>query len=134
MATRQSTLADRIAAAKDTGKEVIFFADESANTGTEYEFTPAGIADFLITEEGFAVGGDIPQGVAVTDLTDDTEATANDTVENIPAAVAADTDTSAASLTSVNASLTAVENDIADLTAKINEILGSLRDAGIIDT
>lgn len=131
MATRQSTIADRVAAAKDTGKEVIFFANESTNTGTEYEFTPAGIADYLVAEEAFSTAA---QGAAVASLTNSTGAVGNDTVENIPAAVAADTDTSAASLASVNTSLTAIENDIADLTDKVNALLVSLRAAGIIAT
>jgi len=128
---RQSTIADRVSAAKDTGKEVIFFADESANTGTEYEFTPAGIADYLVAEEDFSTAA---QGAAIVSLTNSTGAVGNDTVENIPAAVAADTDTSAASLASVNTSLTAIENDIADLTDKVNALLVSLRNAGIIAT
>lgn len=63
---------------------------------------------------------------AVTALTDNTGATANDTIENVPAATAASTDISAASLTSTNASLTAIENNIADLTAKVNAIIAAL--------
>lgn len=63
---------------------------------------------------------------SVTALTDNTGATANNTIENVPAATAASTDTSAASLTSTNASITAIENNIADLTAKINAIIGAL--------
>lgn len=63
-------------------------------------------------------------GVAA--LTNNTGATANDTVEDVPAATAASTDTSAASLTSTNASLTAIENNISDLTAKVNAIIAAL--------
>lgn len=63
---------------------------------------------------------------SVTVLTNNTGATANDTVENVPAAVAADTDTTAASLASVNTALTAIENDISDLTAKVNAIIAAL--------
>lgn len=60
---------------------------------------------------------------ALTALTDSTGvASPNSTIENVPAATAASTDTSAASLTSVNASLTAIENSLADLAAKINAI------------
>lgn len=62
----------------------------------------------------------------VTALTDNTGATANNTIENVPAATAASTDTSAASLTSTNASLTAIENNIADLTAKVNAIINAM--------
>lgn len=62
----------------------------------------------------------------VTVLTNSTGATANNAVENVPAATAASTDTSAASLASTNAAITAIENDISDLTAKINEIINAL--------
>ena len=61
----------------------------------------------------------------ITALTDSTGATANNTIENVPAAVAASTDTSAASLASVNNSLTAIENNLADLTAKVNAIIAA---------
>lgn len=62
----------------------------------------------------------------VTALTNSTGATANNTVENVPAATAAVTDTTAASLTSTNAAITALENNVSDLTAKINEIIAAL--------
>lgn len=84
--------------------------------------------------QAVVVGTTGSQQTAITSLTDSTGATANNTVENVPAAVAADTDTTAASLTSTNASLTAAENNIADLTAKVNAILTALRGAGIIAT
>lgn len=45
--SRNSTIADRIIAARDTGREVKFFADEDTNTGTEYDFTPGGMNLFL---------------------------------------------------------------------------------------
>lgn len=64
---------------------------------------------------------------AVVALTNSTGATANNTVENVPAAVASvGADTSAATVVSVNAAITAIENDISDLTAKVNEILAAL--------
>lgn len=61
----------------------------------------------------------------ITALTDNTGASANNTIENVPAATAASTDTSAASLASTNAALTAIENNIADLAAKVNAILAA---------
>lgn len=51
----------------------------------------------------------------------------NNTLEVVPAATAATTDTSAASLTSTNAALTAIKNDIADLAAKVNAIIAALK-------
>lgn len=66
-----------------------------------------------------------------TSITDNTSATANSTLENVPAATAANTDASAASLTSTNAALTAVENNLADLAAKVNAILASPATFGI---
>lgn len=69
---------------------------------------------------------DLAATAAIVALTNNTAATANDTVENVPAATAASTDTSAASLTSTNAAITAIENNISDLTAKVNAILAAL--------
>lgn len=88
---RHSTIAERVIAAKDTGQEAIFFANEVTNSGTTYEFTPDAIATFLSVEKDFTSG--INQGVAVADS----------------AAV-----------------------DIAGVNTKINELLASLRAAGII--
>jgi len=62
----------------------------------------------------------------VTVLTNSTGVTGDNTVENVPQATAAVTDTTAASLTSTNAALTAIENDIADLTAKVNAIINAM--------
>lgn len=62
---------------------------------------------------------------SITVLTDSTGQTADNTVENVPAATAASTDTSAASLTSTNAAITAIEKNLCDLTAKVNAILNA---------
>lgn len=53
--------------------------------------------------------------------------TANDTMTAVAAATAATTDTSAASLTSVNTAITAINNNLADLQAKVNAILTALK-------
>lgn len=84
--------------------------------------------------QAVVVGSGGEQQVAITSLTNSTGVAGNNTVENVPAAVAADTDTTAASLASTNAAITAIENDIADNTDKINAILVALRGAGIIAT
>ena len=52
-----------------------------------------------------------------------TPGTANDAMTAAPAATAASTDTSAASLTSTNAAITAINNNFADLQAKVNALL-----------
>lgn len=65
--------------------------------------------------------------VAITNLTDNSAGTADNTVAAMPAATAATTDTSAASLASVNTTLTAIRNNVADLTAKVNAILTALK-------
>ena len=62
---------------------------------------------------------------ALTVLTNSTGVAGDNTIENVPAAVAADVDTTAASLASVNTSLTAIENSIADLAVKVNAILAA---------
>lgn len=79
-----------------------------------------------------ATGG-ISPGTAIADLTG-TVGTANNAMTAVPAATAATTDTSAASLTSTNAAITAINNDLADLQAKVNAILAALRTAGVINT
>lgn len=56
-----------------------------------------------------------------------TVGTANDTMTAVAAATAATTDTSAASLASVNTAITAVNNNLADLQAKVNAILNALK-------
>lgn len=65
--------------------------------------------------------------VAITNLTDNSAGTADNTVAAMPAATAATTDTSAASLSSVNTTLTAIRNNVADLTAKVNALLTALK-------
>lgn len=67
------------------------------------------------------------QVAALVALTDSSGGTANNTVELVPAATAASTDTSAASLASVNTMRTAIQNDIADLAAKVNAIITALK-------
>ena len=64
---------------------------------------------------------------AITALTNNSGGTADNTVVAMPAATAATTDTSAASLASVNTTLTAIRNNVADLTAKVNAILAALK-------
>lgn len=81
----------------------------------------------LVTAVKASVPKTKPAVVALVALTDNSGGTANNTVEVVPAATAATTDTSAASLTSTNAALTAIKNDIADLTAKVNAIIAALK-------
>lgn len=94
--------------------------------------TPEVLGDDIVESEAIgstnAVVGD--QGVIVT-LTNSTGVVGDDTIENVPAASAAVTDTTAASLTSTNAAITALENNVADLAEKIIEILDALEDAGL---
>lgn len=56
-----------------------------------------------------------------------TVGTANDAMTAVAAATAASTDTSAASLASVNTAITAINNNLADLQAKVNAILNALK-------
>ena len=58
-----------------------------------------------------------------------TGATANDTMTAVADAVAADTDTTAASLTSVNTAIAAIENNFADLQTKVNAIITAMNAA-----
>lgn len=81
------------------------------------------------------------QGAASANFTDNTGATPNDTIENVPAAsgdaggaATVSAASAVATVASVNTALTAIENDLADLAAKVNTILTVLRDHGLIAT
>ncbi len=71
-------------------------------------------------------GGTKAEITALTPLTG-TVGTANDAMTAIAAATAATTDTSAASLTSVNTAVTAINNNLADLQAKLNAVIAALK-------
>ncbi len=76
--------------------------------------------------------GGVLQQAAITAITDSSGGTSGgNTVAAVPAATAATTDTSAASLTSTNAALTAIKNDFATLSAKYNALLAAVKAAGI---
>lgn len=94
------------------------------------KFAVAGMATPLAKQVGDAIDNSTasnPAVQAIVALTNSTGGTANNTVEAVPAATAATTDTSAASLTSTNAALTIINNDIADLTVKVNALLTALK-------
>lgn len=67
--------------------------------------------------------------VALVALTDSSGgASGGNTVPVVPAAIASvGTDTSAATVVSVNASITAIKNDIATLSAKVNALIAALK-------
>lgn len=77
------------------------------------------------------IRGGVLLQAAVTSLTG-TVGTANDAMTAVAAATAASTDATAASLASVNTSITAINNNLADLQAKVNAILVAVRAAGIV--
>lgn len=64
---------------------------------------------------------------AIVALTNNSAGTADNTVAAMPAATAATTDTTAASLASVNTTLTAIRNNVADITVKVNAIITALK-------
>lgn len=81
--------------------------------------------------DGVAITGVTVQA-AITALTDSSGGTSGgNTVPSVPAATAASTDTSAASLVSTNAAITALKNDVATLTAKLNATLTAIKSAGV---
>lgn len=76
--------------------------------------------------------GGVLQQAAITALTDSSGGTSGgNTIPAVSAATAAATDTSAASLTSTNAAITALKNDIATLAAKLNVALTEIKAAGV---
>ena len=91
------------------------------------------------TTVGFLGATPAVQQAAIAALTDGTGATANNAIENVPAAAGdaggAATVSAAnavATVTSVNTALTAIENNIADLTAKVNALAAVVRTFGFI--
>lgn len=59
MPDRTSSIAERILAATYTGREAKFFENETTNEGTQYEFTPDGLRDYIENTAG------IPDSVQV---------------------------------------------------------------------
>jgi uncharacterized protein (UPF0371 family) len=64
---------------------------------------------------------------ALVALTNSTGEVGDDTVGLVPDATAAVTDTTAASLTSTNAAILAINEDLADLTDKVNLLIAALQ-------
>lgn len=89
-------------------------------TGSPVPMTPA--ARKAAARKNLGLG----TALTIAALTDNSGGTADNTVAAVPAATAATTDTSAASLASTNTALTAIKNDIADLTAKVNALITGL--------
>jgi hypothetical protein len=79
-----------------------------------------------------SVRGGVLQQAAIPALTDSSGGTSGgNTVPSVPAATAATTDTTAASLTSTNAAITALKNDVATLAAKVNTLITELKASGV---
>lgn len=95
--------------------------------------TGVGFSPEQARELATQINAAITPASAIASLTG-TVGTANDAMTAIAAATAATTDTTAASLASVNTSITAINNDFADLQAKVNAILAALRSTGVINT
>jgi hypothetical protein len=74
------------------------------------------------------------QATAISNFTDNTGVVTPDSIiENVPATATAPAALADAALrTEVNTALTALENNTADLTVAVNQILVALRGAGII--
>lgn len=96
----------------------------------EQKFTALGMAFPLAKEVGAAIDNataNNPAVAAIVALTNNTGQAGNNTVALVPDATAAVTDTTAASLTSTNAAILAINQDLADLTDKVNAILAALK-------
>lgn len=94
------------------------------------KFTALGMAFPLAKEVGEAIANATADNAgiaAIAALTNSTGQVGNNTVALVPAATQAGTDTTAASLTSTNAAITAINQDLADLTDKLNVILAALK-------
>lgn len=85
--------------------------------------TAAASTAFVLTNAGKSKA----EIVATVALTNSTGQVGNNTVALVPDATAAVTDVTAASLTSTNAAILAINEDLADLTDKINTIIAALK-------
>jgi hypothetical protein len=85
--------------------------------------TAAASTAFVLTNAGKSKA----EIVATVALTNSTGQVGNNTVALVPDATAAVTDTTAASLTSTNAAILAINEDLADLTDKINTVIAALK-------
>jgi hypothetical protein len=110
-------------------------------TGTVTVATLIVTAVFQHSGTTFGVFNTTPatQQAAIADLTDNTGATPNNTIENVPAstgdgggAATVSAAANVATVASVNTALTAVENNIADLAAKVDALTATLRTFGFI--
>ena len=140
----------RVQAPPTSDNEVLRYQDAILMSGDQIvaghkTFSGEVELDGALNHDGTTVGfyGATPatQASASADLTDNTGATANYTVEDVPAAagdaggvVMVSAAANVATVASVNTALTAVENDIADLAAKVNKCLTVLRTLGLMAT
>lgn len=91
----------------------------------------ATFAEISLNIQGARLAGDVVgDQAAVVHLTNNTGVVGNDVVENVPAVVAAAGEATAADLVTTQAAFVAVENDIADLTDKLNTVLARLESSG----
>ena len=84
------------------------------------------------TTVGLYAATPVVQAANEPDLDDQTGGGATDTLDQIPDAVAADVDLTAASLASVNTSIGTLNDDLASLAAKVNAVLVTLKEIGIM--
>lgn len=136
-ATGAGNYADVLPPMAGTGSDSASVSDDSLAPDIGHEQTDAPALAEVVRKLSAAVSAinDITQQEAIQALTDSSGGTEGDhTLVAIPAAVAATTDTSAASLTSTNAALTAIKNDVATLAAKVNAVIGVLSAAGVTTT
>jgi uncharacterized protein (UPF0371 family) len=85
--------------------------------------TAAASTEFVLAN----AGAEKAEIAALVALTNSTGEVGDDTVGLVPDATAAVTDTTAASLTSTNAAILAINEDLADLTDKVNLLIAALQ-------
>jgi len=52
------TIADRVVRAANVGREAKFYSDDALSSGTEYEFTPDGLASYISAADVVVAGTD----------------------------------------------------------------------------
>ena len=118
----------------ETWENTLWCLSQAQENSQDVDIITAGIT--LLTFDQVSVFNASGDGCdPITDLTDATTGVANDTVENVSVAVTGvdGTGNNAASKADVDNRLTLINNNFADLVAKINAIFACLREQNILN-
>lgn len=119
----------------ETWSNTLWCLSQAQENAQDVEIITAGVTLLTFTQ-GSIMNASGDGCDPITDLTDATTGTSSDIVVNVGTAVTGvdGTGNNAASKADVDSRLTLINNNFADLVAKLNEILSCLRDQNILNT